>query len=402
MTGNAVVHLVYVNAEKNNNKYYTMQENGEGTWTAIYGRVGYGKSRQMQYPMCEWERKLEEKLTKGYKDQTSLYKDRRNIESLDLQVCQMPIKDKQIGSLIDYLIRCARQTIEQNYTVSINQVTDLMIQDAKELLEKLEYCSSKEEFNFILMKLFYSLPRKMHKVSDFLAEDESQFTKILSREFDLLSVMQSMLKQKTITRIQESSTILEKIGIDVYNASDEQVSFVMRHLGDHLRNKVNNVYRVVNKRTQQKFDSFLKKNGQPKVQMLWHGSLNENWFSILEKGLLIKPVAKTNGSMFGKVIYFAPSPSKSWGYTSSKDAVWTHDIKNKVFMGLFAVAVGTSKDLYSWDDSYSKLTETTFKKKFPGYDSLYAHGATKMLRSDEIILFREDQMTMDYLVEFRG
>lgn len=408
MTGNKTVHLVYVNAEKNNNKYYTMRDNGDGSWTAIYGRVGYGKGRTMQYPMSVWERKRNEKIAKGYKDPTYLYNSSTTADELELQVEPKPIKEKQVGLLIDYLIQCARHTIEQNYTISINQVSGSMIEDAKKLLVKLEDCPSKAEFNYVLMDLFYSLPRRMNKVSDYLAEDESQFTKIISREFNLLQMMESMMKQESNKRIlsnkrmQDTDTILDKLGLEIFEATDEQVKFVMKHLGERLKNKVINIYRVINRGTRQKFEDYLKKNGQPEVKMLWHGSLNENWMSILEKGLLIKPVAKTNGSMFGKGIYFAPSPSKSWGYTSSSDAVYTHESQNKAFMGLFAVATGKQKDLYSWNSTYSSLTSATFKKSYPDYDSFYAHGSTTMLKNDEIILFREDQMTMDYLVEFRG
>ena len=60
----------------------------------------------------------------------------------------------------------------------------------------------------------------------------------------------------------------------------------------------------------------MKKEDIHQVKQLWHGSRNENWFSILENGLQLNPNAIITGKMFGKGIYFAPSSNKSWNYTS--------------------------------------------------------------------------------------
>ena len=54
------VKLIMVTAA-NNNKYYEMQENGNDTFTVIYGRIGAtGATRT--YPIREWDKKYREKV----------------------------------------------------------------------------------------------------------------------------------------------------------------------------------------------------------------------------------------------------------------------------------------------------------------------------------------------------
>ena len=66
-------HLVMVTAGANNNKYYDMTPHGD-SWTATYGRIGSG-SQTRTYPMSQWNSKYNEKINKGYVDQTDLVKD---------------------------------------------------------------------------------------------------------------------------------------------------------------------------------------------------------------------------------------------------------------------------------------------------------------------------------------
>ena len=56
----------------NNNKYYRMIPSAGGdSFTVEYGRVGASCQRRT-YPMHSWENKYNEKVRKGYVDQTHL------------------------------------------------------------------------------------------------------------------------------------------------------------------------------------------------------------------------------------------------------------------------------------------------------------------------------------------
>ena len=67
-----------VTASANNNKYYNMTPHGD-TWTAEYGRVG-SSSQKREYSLSQWEKKYNEKIKKGYVDQTDLVQDLIQVE----------------------------------------------------------------------------------------------------------------------------------------------------------------------------------------------------------------------------------------------------------------------------------------------------------------------------------
>lgn len=57
-----------INQQGNHNKYYEMNDNGNSTWTATYGRIGRSSVSHI-YNMSEWAKKYSEKLLrKGYTD----------------------------------------------------------------------------------------------------------------------------------------------------------------------------------------------------------------------------------------------------------------------------------------------------------------------------------------------
>ena len=64
-------YLVFV-SENNNNKFYHMKRNGN-TFTATWGRVGTA-GQCKSYPISQWDKKLQEKLAKGYTDQSDLHR----------------------------------------------------------------------------------------------------------------------------------------------------------------------------------------------------------------------------------------------------------------------------------------------------------------------------------------
>lgn len=68
-----VVKLIMV-TEANNNKYYNMFEQADGTFKVEYGRVD-STTQHASYSMREWDKKYREKTNKGYKDITHLYEE---------------------------------------------------------------------------------------------------------------------------------------------------------------------------------------------------------------------------------------------------------------------------------------------------------------------------------------
>lgn len=394
------VYLVMVDAGGNNNKFYRMIP-GASNFTVEYGRVGNPSFQTTSYPISLWDKKYNEKIKKGYVDQTRLmavFKEKAKKEFL-------PISDEKIAQIVTRLQEMANQAIRDNYTISSDRVSISMINEAQDLLNALSLNVSVGQFNDVLMKLFKTIPRKMANVSNSLARTEKDFENIFQKEQDLLDVMRGKVVEETEVTEEsqeenEPLTILDKMGLMMYNPSISEIQAIKKNLGE-ISDKFYCAWGIKNKNTQTEFDKYVNNPSflGKEVKMLWHGSRNENWWSIINSGLVLRPNAVITGKMFGDGIYFAPSAKKSFGYTSYSGSYWAGGKSKTAFMSLFDVAYGKPYNVYSHDSEVSRMNYDKLKIK-GDYNSLHAH-AGNMLRNDEIIVYKESQITIRYLVELR-
>lgn len=397
-------HLVMVTAGANNNKYYDMTPHGD-SWTATYGRIG-SSSQTRTYPISQWNSKYNEKVKKGYVDQTDLVQDLISTEK-PTQSEYKDIENKVIADIVDRLQSMARKVISENYTVSSNKVTQAMVDEAQSIITGLLDITQVDEFNNTLLKLFTTIPRKMSSVGNYIAKDSNEFNKIISREQDLLDVMKGQVVQKqTIDEVKNDNpvndkTILEHLGLVFEECSSDDVAKIKVALGS-CSDKFHKAWRVTNLRTQERFDKFVKDNNIKDVRLLFHGSRNENWWSIIQSGLVLRPTnAVITGKMFGYGIYYAPKARKSLGYTSLDGSYWARGNSNSGFMALMDVAYGKPYDVYSFDSKYYGFNYDALQRNCPGANCLHAHEGS-MLRNDEIIVYKEEQCTIKYLVELKN
>lgn len=389
-----------VTGENNHNKYYKQIPHGS-TWTAEYGRIG-SSSQSREYPMSQWDKKYNEKIKKGYVDQSDLVEDLIQVKSSKSQYKK--IENKVIADIVDRLQHMAKQAISDNYTISSNKVTQAMIDEAQNILINLISIHDIEIFNQTLLKLFSTIPRKMSNVSMFLAKSNQDFGKIIKAEQDLLDVMSGQVVQKQTEDTTQNEiadcTILEKLGLVFEECNEDDISKIKSSLGS-CEDKFYQAWKVKNIKTQERFDKFVKNEDISNIKLLWHGSRNENWWSIINSGLVLKPTnAVITGKLYGIGIYFAPKARKSLGYTSLSGSYWAHGNSSSAFMALMEVAYGKAYDVYSFDNIYSGFNYEKLQLHCPGANSLHAH-AGSMLRNDEIIVYKEDQITINYLVELR-
>ena len=68
-------------------------------------------------------------------------------------------------------------------------------------------------------------------------------------------------------------------------------------------------------------------------------------------------------------------------------------------MILHAVAYGKPYDVYSFDSKYYNFDYRALRNACPGANCLHAHGGTGMLKNDEIIVYKEEQLMPLYLIE---
>ena len=181
------LYLVKVEPNANNNKFYKIIQTDDNNFTVEYGRIGAGGFQTAHYNMSQWNKKVREKEKKGYVDNTRLVaevvvKKKKIKEYLD-------IPNQVIASIVLRLQSMARQAIADNYTISSNKVTQIMIDEAQLTLNNLMSADTIELFNKVLVELFKIIPRKMKKVKDNLAKKIEDFGEIIQKEQDLLDVM---------------------------------------------------------------------------------------------------------------------------------------------------------------------------------------------------------------------
>ena len=129
------LYLVKVEPGENNNKYYQMLDSGDGNFVSKYGRIGTSGYQTKTYPISKWESTYKSKIKKGYVDQSRLVAEttitpNKKKEYLD-------INNPSIAQIVARLQSMARQAIKDNYTISSNNVTQVMVDEAQLILNNL-------------------------------------------------------------------------------------------------------------------------------------------------------------------------------------------------------------------------------------------------------------------------
>lgn len=411
------IYLIKVEPDANNNKYYRMLEVGDGTFKAEYGRVGGHMSVEI-YPMSKWESKYREKLSsrKGYVDKTHLFEEEIKTDEKTSKKKQTinEITNKIVAKLVNDLRGFAKISVQQNYIVSSEKVTQKMIDEAQVLVNEItsliKMNNEVAPINKLLIELFQVIPRKMKNVNDYLfmggpildtKEELAEAQKLISKEQDTLDVMAGQVSTNSKLDIKNSKpnekNILESMGLIIEEAPQSDIPIILDLMGQN-KNQFVKAFIVNNLKTQKLFDKNILNAQNKTVDVFWHGSRNENWWSILGKGLMLRPAnAVRTGAMYGAGIYFASLFRKSLGYTSFRGSYWAGGGSDKAYLALKCVHVGNQlkqKKHESWcyDLNYKNL------KNRGDYDSFWAIGGADLI-NDEFIIYTEPQCTIKYLVE---
>jgi poly [ADP-ribose] polymerase len=397
-----------------------MEELDDGRIKCQYGRVG--KDLVTVYKQSgEWNKVLRSKTNprKGYIDVTDMISEA--VSSPTSNSTSSTVSDiscSKVKSLFDDLMAFANKSIQQNYKVTQDSVTQAQIDAAQDILDKtvqiVKIGVDIKEVNDLLIQLYTIIPRKMKDVRDFLmdkADDKNDVDKInnfLSNEQDTLDTMagqvQLIKQQKDATIISDGdidsdkkTTLLEQMGLTVEIETDKKaLDLVYKLLGPN-KSQAKKIFKCINKQTQLIFDKHYKNAKTKRRRLYWHGSRNENWFNIIQSGLKIRPAGAIHtGSMFGDGVYFASKAQKALGYTSLRGSYWAHGGSNKGYLALYDVHIGNQKHIQKHDSSCYSLSKAVLNKT--GHDSVFAHGGID-LRNDEFIIYDGKQCTIAYLIE---
>jgi len=384
-----IIKLINVSAQ-NNNKFYDMIENSDGTWTAHYGRVGANGVKEI-YSIGMWDKKYKEKIKKGYRDITELV----SIQKEDNSEVKVDSSSSKVIELINFLQKSAKDTIKSNYTVSVADVTEKQLESAQIILDELVGIKTKstDTINSNLLELYKIIPRKMKNTKDYLLNssfDNKFFKELLSNEQNLLDVMRGQ-----VTTVKDKKVNIVDLNIMISDATKEDIKNIKDNT-DLLIGKNDNIFIVDNSKYSKIYDSNDIKNSK----LLYHGSRNENWWSIINNGLKIRPAnAIHTGSMFGNGIYMANRAKKSLGYSSLNGSHWAKGGSSKAFLALYEVNCGKIWDLFKNGSYSSWMGNLNIKKcKEKGYDSVYAKKGAD-LYNDEYIIYEEYRCKIKYLIE---
>ena len=404
------------------NKVYLMEEQADGRIKCEYGRVG--KALVTVYKSSyEWDKVYRSKVNsrKGYTDVTDMVSETVAVDTSGkkTKAKSNDIKDLKVKNIFDDLMAFANKSIKQNYKVSQEAVTQLQVDRAQDILNRAVKLVKKKmdvkEFNNVLIELYTVIPRKMDDVRDHLASsanddgDLNWINNFLSSEQDTLDAMAGQVKlinQQKDTDAQadeigeddaDEITILEQMGLKAEIETDQKsIDLVTKLMGSNS-GRIRKILKVINVKTQTAFDKNLKNSKDKTRRMYWHGSRNENWFNIIQTGLMIRPSGAVHtGSMFGDGIYFANKAQKSIGYSSLRGSYWAGGSSNKGYLALFDVHTGNQKHITRHDSSCYSLSKGVMDRE--GTDSVYAHGGMD-LRNDEFIIYEASKCTISYLVE---
>lgn len=381
-------YLVMVTPHENHNKFYQMKQTTPSTFEASWGRVGAKPSPPFSYPMSVWDRTLQSKIRKGYQDQTHMH-------SISRHSKYQPIENPTVRSFFEEIESYSSRVLERNYTISFDEVTQDMVSSAKRELAHIHESMNIQDMNDILLNVFCILPRKMKNVQDYLVHDKSKLHEVLEREYELLDIMAARAANGNASTADSSITILEYLGltIDPIRSGSKVETQIKKFMGTESSDKFVRAFRIRNKNTDDRFYEFMNKNdySEKDIHYLYHGSRNENWYGLMKTGPLLSPEnVVITGKAFGRGIYFANRAKKSIGYPSLRGSYWTHGTDAKGFLAVYKV-------LFK-DPKYVQTSRQYSLQNIRPHDAVFAEKGVDLV-NDEIIIFREEQATLQYIIE---
>ena len=225
------------------------------------------------------------------------------------------------------------------------------------------------------------------------------FKYIIDSEESLLDAMRAVLSSRDGSR---ATGCFAAFGIEVREATaDEVARDVTPNLSPRLNRMVKSVWTIRPAAQMARFEARCASRGigTDGIRLLWHGSRNENWCSIIQRSLMLNPDAVRTGFMFGNGLYFSMEGyrgrgEKSFNYTSYSGSYWANGTSDSGFMGLYECAYGTPR--------FAKRTGWFTQADMDRYgtDCVHAEASAGFLNNDEVVFYDEDAVCLKYLVEF--
>lgn len=416
------VRLILSDVGQNSNKYWVGRLFDSNDVETEWGRVGVTKDSKL-FPgkgKSFFDKKKNEKLKKGYTELRTVASGTTKTQTVsqgnlqDIARKQIQTTKPQLQKLIDRLVAANVHQITSNtqikydagtglFTTPLGIVTLDAIQEARDFLVDIQpFIKKGDHANKKLFELtgkyLRLVPQNVGMKLDtrtLFPDDDS-----LKKQSDLLDSLESSYKALQSTPAKDDSQGISEekvfdVSLDVVEDQREvdRINKFYRSTanGSHASYRLGivKVYKLQLKQMAEGFETG-KKAGN--IQELWHGTKKANLLSILKSGLRVSPpnTAAIAGKMFGNGIYFSDQSTKSLNYAYG---YWDGKYEKDCFMLLSDVAMGKSYTPSAYGDRHSLPR--------PGYDSTFAKGGQSGVSNNEMIVYRDNQVNIKYLVEFK-
>jgi poly [ADP-ribose] polymerase len=378
----------------NNNKYYEMVYNGGNTFTVNYGRVDSTKITETK-PIGKWDSIYKEKTRKGYKDVSDMVSTKVEVKKDDTDIVEvkqtsLTLSDKFLNLMKSYTDNLVKKT----YSVKFENVTELQVETAQKLIDKLTKINRKDTqlINDTLLELYTIIPRYMGKVQQHLLPN-IDLDKTFVQEQDNLDAMASQVKMykekpsKTKKAKKEAKTLMDILGIKMKEVSNvKELEYLIKQCSER---KIESVFKVEKSVEDEIFENWMSKQKNKETRYLIHGTRCTSVIPILEQGLKIRPTGnfQFSGKAYGDGNYFSEVVNKSLGYTG---------YDNDKILLVYEVHTGNPFVYEGWYRGNSfTLNYTELSKR--GFDSTHVNAGNGLLNS-EIIVYNEEQCSIKYII----
>lgn len=411
------IRLILSEVDGNANKFWTGQLFDNGDVQTIWGRVGYSPQSKIFRGAGDHflSKKHSEKIRKGYSElrtvsttdsvKNTVVKNDRLAEIARKQIAANP----RLSSLIDRLVASNIHHITSSTQISFNKDTGLFstplgivtpdgISEARNILANIKrYFDQPQQVRPLVSQYLRIIPHNVgmrFDVADIFPDNDVA----IQRENDTLDQLESSYaalgKTKPVIKDDKPETEekIFSVSMDFLESSDNEYDAIVawfaktnKAMHHYTGKRVHQIYKVVMDTMEAEYDAKLGNHTR-----VWHGTSQANLLSILKSGLKVSPpsTAYIAGKMFGNGIYGSQTASKSLGYTFGR---WGGATSDSGWLFVCDFAMGNA--YYPKSYGFSSLPH--------GYHSCWALPANTGLHNDELIVYRNNQVRIKYLLEIK-
>jgi len=410
------VRMIMCDVDANNNKFWTGTLYDNNDVHVEWGRVGKATQSKLHKGVGEHflDKKEREKFGKGYTPLKTVAtqpgsKTVLSVTQNDLnRIAREQIKTKNplLNTLIDNLVKANVHRITSStqiqfdagtglFTTPLGVVTKEGIDEARILLADIKSAGNPLKAKVDISNYLRIIPQDIGMKFD--VKTMFGTGDALIKQSDLLDSLESSylaLQTPSPTALSGTQTLEYVFNVELDLMSDAKEFKRIEQKFHDTRKSMHTSYRLNIKNVYTLYISSVRANFEigkkvGNIMELWHGTKKANLLSILKAGLRTSPpsTAAIAGKMFGNGTYFSDQSTKSLNYAYG---YWDGKTEKNCFMLLCDVAMG--------QPYIPKNNWGTFP--VPGYHSTFAKASVSGVMNNEMIVYKDNQADIKYLVEF--